>query len=71
MTTANIQQKTNYEIFLDTVDTFRSSQGFYSRIARDFYEMSAENKQKIEEQLNNLPQWNDSLDCVLYLEGGD
>ena len=62
------QQKTNYEIFIDTVNSLKFSQGFYSRIARDLDLMSDEQKQDIENELNNLPQWNDTLDCVLYLE---
>lgn len=60
--------KSNYEIFIDTVNTLKCSQGFYSRIARDLNEMSNEQKEEIKQQLNNLPQWNDTLDCVLYLE---
>lgn len=68
MSTEVKQQKTNYEIFIDTVNSLKNSQGFYSRIARDLNEMSDEQKQNIENELNNLPQWNDTLDCVLYLE---
>lgn len=68
MSTEVKQQKTNYEIFIDTVNSLKFSQGFYSRIARDLNLMSDEQKQNIENELNNLPQWNDTLDCVLYLE---
>ena len=68
MSTEVKQQKTNYEIFIDTVNSLKFSQGFYSRIARDLDLMSDEQKQNIENELNNLPQWNDTLDCVLYLE---
>jgi hypothetical protein len=68
MSTEVKQQKTNYEIFIDTVNSLKYSQGFYSRIARDLDLMSDEQKQDIENELNNLPQWNDTLDCVLYLE---
>jgi hypothetical protein len=68
MSTEVKQQKTNYEIFIDTVNSLKFSQGFYSRIARDLDLMSDEQKQDIENELNNLPQWNDTLDCVLYLE---
>jgi hypothetical protein len=68
MSTEVKQQKTNYEIFIDTVNSLKFSQGFYSRIARDLDLMSDEQKQDIENELNGLPQWNDTLDCVLYLE---
>ena len=68
MSTEVKQQKTNYEIFIDTVNSLKFSQGFYSRIARDLDLMSDEQKQDIENELNGLPQWKDTLDCVLYLE---
>lgn len=61
-------QRTNYEIFIDTVNTLKSSQGFYSRIARDLADMTDEQKEQIKQELNDLPQWNDSVDCIMYLE---
>ena len=60
---------TNYEIFLRTVDTLKSSQGFYSGIARDLREMSEEQTEKLKNDLNKIPQWKDSVDCILFLEG--
>ena len=60
---------TNYEIFLRTVDTLKSSQGFYSRISRILSEMCNEQKEMLKKQLNSEPQWSDDVDCVLYLEG--
>lgn len=59
---------TNYEILLDTVNSLKNSQGFYSRLARDLNEMTAEEKEQVKQEVNDLPQWKDSLDCVLYLE---
>jgi len=61
-------QRTNYEIFIDTVNTLKSSQGFYSRIARDLADMTPQQKEHIKQELNKLPQWNDSVDCIMYLE---
>ena len=61
--------KTNYEIFIDTVNSLKYSQGFYSRIAAQLDEMSDEQKEQIKTEFNNLPQWNDAVDCVMYLEG--
>lgn len=69
MSTENKQQRTNYEIFIDTVNSLKRSQGFYSRIAIRLNEMSAEEKEDVKNQLNSLTQWNDTLDCVMYLEG--
>lgn len=61
-------QRTNYEIFIDTVNTLKSSQGFYSRIAADLAEMTNEQKEQIKQELNKLPQWNDFVDCIMYFE---
>ena len=63
------QIKTNYEWFLETIDTFKNSQGFYSRIARALNEMSEEDKEELKEEYNNLEQkFNSVLDVVLFLE---
>ena len=68
MTTKQQTQKTTYEIFTETVNSLKNSQGFYSRIVRDLNEMSNKQREQIKAALNKLPQWNDTLDCVLYLE---
>lgn len=68
MTTTQQTQKTNYEIFIKTVNSLKNSQGFYSRIARQLDEMSDEQREQVKTEFNKLPQWNDTLDCVLYLE---
>lgn len=68
MTAKQQTQKTNYEIFIETVNSLKNSQGFYSRIVRDLNKMSDEQREQVKVALNKLPQWNDTLDCVLYLE---
>lgn len=62
------QQKTNYEIFLDTINSLKYSQGFYSRLAAQVDELNDEQKEQLKAELNSKPQWNDTLDCVLFLE---
>jgi len=62
------KQKTNYEIFVETIMSLRYSQGFYSRLAARFEELDDEQKKQVEAELNAKPQWNDSVDCVLFLE---
>lgn len=59
----------NYTMFVSTVDTLKSSQGFYSRLAAELAEMSEEEKEQLKEQLANQPKFNDSLDVVMFLEG--
>lgn len=68
MTAKQQTRKTNYEIFIETVNSLKNSQGFYSRIVRDLNKMSDEQREQVKVALNKLPQWNDTLDCVLYLE---
>jgi len=62
------QIKTNYQIFLETVNMLKSSQGFYSRLARQLDEMDEDSKASLEQTLNSKPQWNDSVDCIMFLE---
>lgn len=59
----------NYIMFVSTVNTLKSSQGFYSRLAAELAEMSEEDKEQLKEQLANQPKFNDSLDVVMFLEG--
>ena len=59
---------TNYEIFLKTINDLKHSQGFYSRLAAQVDELSDEQKEQLKAELNSKPQWNDVVDCVLFLE---
>lgn len=59
----------NYIMFVSTVNTLKSSQGFYSRLAAELAEMSEEDKEQLKEQLANQPKFNDSVDVVMFLEG--
>lgn len=60
--------KTNFEILMDTINTFKYSQGFYGRLERDIKELSEEELEDFKNQINSERQFNDILDCVLYLE---
>ena len=60
--------KTNFEIFVDTVNMLAGSQGFYSRLKMDMLDWTEEEKENTVDGLNSLPQWKDNLDCVLWLE---
>ena len=61
-------QKTNYEIFIETINSLRYSQGFYSRVARNVESLTDEGREQVKRELNAKPQWHDTLDCVLFLE---
>jgi hypothetical protein len=58
----------NYTMFVNTVNTLKSSQGFYSRLANQLNEMSEEDKESLKEHLNAQPKFNDQLDVVMFLE---
>lgn len=66
MTTGN---KTNFNLFIDTVVSLKGSQGFYSRLYSQIAEMDELELQKLEENLNSLDvQFNDALDVIYFLE---
>ena len=58
----------NFTLFLETVNTLKTSQGFYSRLAQNLANMDDEQKEKLKNYLNNQPKFNDSVDVVLFLE---
>lgn len=58
----------NYTMFVNTINTLKSSQGFYSRLANQLNEMSEEDKEHLKEHLNAQPKFNDQLDVVMFLE---
>ena len=65
------QTRTNFEIFLDTINSLKYSQGFYSRLAQQveaLREYEPEKLTEIENSLNELSQWSDNVDCIFYLE---
>lgn len=59
----------NYEMFINTVNSLKSSQGYYSRLANTITEMDEVEKTRLKDTLNNLPQkFNDSVDVIMFLE---
>ena len=66
MTTAQTTTKDdNYNLFYNTIKSLASSQGFYSRLARQIDEFDSDTIENIK---NDLPIFNDTLDVVLFLE---
>ena len=66
MTTAQTTTKEdNYNLFYNTIKSLASSQGFYSRLARQIDEFDSDT---IEDIKNDLPIFNDALDVILFLE---
>lgn len=66
MTTAQTTTKEdNYNLFYNTIKSLASSQGFYSRLARQIDEFDYDTIENIK---NDLPIFNDTLDVVLFLE---
>ena len=59
----------NYDILLRTIETLRTSQGFYSRLAKDIEQMDDDGLEQFKQYINGLPQWTSDIDCILWLEG--
>lgn len=58
----------NTKLFIKTIDSLASSQGFYSRLSEHIHD-AINNDSSIIGKLNSeLPKFNDSIDVVLYLE---
>lgn len=64
-----IKFKTNYEMFLDVVNTLKNSQGFYSRIADTLSRLDDDELDRIKEDFNSQPQFKDNIDVIMFLEG--
>ena len=61
-------QATNFKMFLHTVNTLSSSQGFYSRLRNTIDEWTDEQRAEAEAYINGLPKFKDEVDVVLWLE---
>lgn len=66
--TTQFKDLTNYEKLLATADTFRHSQGFYSRLYESLKELNEDTIEDIN-NIETLYSANDTLDVVMYLEG--
>ena len=61
---------TNYELYVDTIKTLAPSQGIYSRMLRQFNEMSDTSKKRLEKELNDLRPIGGTVEMCMFLEGG-
>lgn len=58
----------NTELFIKTIDRLAGSQGFYSRLSQDVHDAINNDSIMIDRLNNGLPEFNDMLDVVMYLE---
>ena len=58
----------NTKLFIDTIDSLASSQGFYSRLSQQIHEVISNDASIIGKLNSDLPKFNDMLDVVMYLE---
>ena len=65
--TENLQAN-NYKMLMNTVNTLKYSQGFYSRLARDIEGLEGQDKQDFIDYINSQPTFKDSVDVILFLE---
>ena len=61
---------TNYELYIDTLKSLASSQGYYARALDEFNKMSDEEKERLEKELNQLHQMKDQAEMCMFLEDG-
>lgn len=67
MNTEN-KQRTNFDLFVMTVNSLASSQGSYARIARNLSEMDDDRLDVYRRYINSQPPFKDYLDVILFLE---
>ena len=58
----------NTKLFIETIDSLASSQGFYSRLSKQLHDAIDSDANIIGKLNNDLPKFNDMLDVVMYLE---
>ena len=58
----------NTKLFINTIDSLASSQGFYSRLAQQIHDDIDKDPSIIGKLNSDLPKFNDMLDVVFYLE---
>ena len=55
----------NYDLFYNTIKSLSYSQGSYGRLLREIDSLSEEDKQNL---INQLPDFKDTVDVVLFIE---
>ena len=58
----------NTKLFINTIDSLATRQGFYSRLSQQIHEEISNDTEMINKLNNELPKFNDTLDVVFYLE---
>ena len=58
----------NTKLFIKTIDSLASSQGFYNRLSQQIHDAIDNDSSTIGKLNENLPKFNDSIDVILYLE---
>ena len=58
----------NTELFIKTIDSLATSQGFYSWLSQQIHEAISNDPSIIAKLNEGLPKFNDMLDVVMYLE---
>lgn len=64
----NTSSKTNWDLFIETVNTLASSQGSYSRTAHNIGMLDDEQVELYKQYINSQPPFKDSLDVILFIE---
>ena len=58
----------NTKLFINTIDSLASNQGFYSRLSNSIHRDIEADSTILDDLDKNLPKFNDMLDVIMYLE---
>ena len=59
------KQRNNYELFYNTIKSLSYCQGYYGRLLNTLINMNEDERLEL---IDNLPNFNDSLDVIMWLE---
>lgn len=67
---SELESKTNWDVFYETIKSLASSQGFYSRLYSTIQSWDTDELKEKIDIVNNLDvKFKDPVDVILYLEG--
>lgn len=67
---SELETKTNWDVFYETIKSLAGSQGFYSRLYSTIQNWDADELKEKIDIVNNLDvKFKEPVDVILYLEG--
>lgn len=57
----------SWEVFINTIETLSTSQGFYSRLKKQIKELNSDDLKQVQDEIYRQ-SFKDAVDVILYLE---